>query len=58
MKQVSINEDIFNDVVNRMDELIIQGDKVGATYENWSDLYQWGYNMLYNIILDGMEEYK
>ena len=56
MKQIRIDEAAFEDVVSRMNELIVQGDKIGATYENWADLYQYGYNMLYNIILDGMEE--
>lgn len=56
MKQITIDEEVFNDIVDRVEELITLGDKVGATYENWSDLYQYGYNALYNLILDAMEE--
>lgn len=56
MKQITIDDNEFNDVVNHMNKFITQLQQQGATYKDRSDLYQCGYNLLYNIIIDGMED--
>lgn len=51
-----IDVDTFREITNDIGERIERWDEEGATPEDWCDLYQYGYNMLYNLIIDAIDK--
>lgn len=48
----------FNEIVSNIDSVLTLYEKDEVDDVNWCDVYQYGYNALYSLIMDSLEETK